>query len=559
LKRRDIFILILYVILTVALTWPMIGNMNDALAGSSSDVYMNPWADWWTKKVLTEGLDLYQTDYLFYPDGVNLVFHSFSHANTAISLLLTPLVGHFAAYNVTILLAYILSGFGMYLLISHLTNCRPAAFVAGYVFAFHPYHMFESAHPVIVTTQWIPLFALALIRLLHDTTASRVKQMLLAALWFALTALSSWHLMIMLAGWTALYLAYHFVFERAKWVPGSFRYLILVAGIVGLVVTPFLWPIVWEQLTGDTAYMAVEVNDGLGNDVLSFLIPNRRHPVFASLVSDINERIGQIRKRPAYLGYTSLGLAFAGVISVRRKARFWWLTGLLFLFLSLGLQIMFNGSPLFSFQLPWANPIINVLRHPFRLNILTFFSLSVLVGFGMHWLYKRVAAQRWLARAGLICVMGVILFEYLVVPFPFTVPVHSPFIDQLAQEEGDFAVADFPTSRKWAKYHMFYQMIHGRKMTDGHISRTPYDAYDFVDASPLLGPLHAQTAPDPDLDIEAEFAALAARGIRYIIIHKRLMESGKREDWLKWLSRFPDPVYEDNLIIVYRTTPDGAP
>jgi hypothetical protein len=544
-----------YSLLTLALAWPLVVNMNRVLAGRSSDSYMNPWADWWTEKALTEGLDFYYTDYLFYPRGASLVFHSFSHANTAISLLLMPLIGRFAAYNVTILLAYVLSGFGMYLLMDHLTGCRPAAFISGLVFAFHPYHVFESAHPVIVTTQWIPLFALALIRILHTTGADRTKQVLLAALWFLLTALSSWHLMMLLAGWTALYLLYHLFFERAGWAPGASRSLILLAGVIGLTVAPFLWPIIHEQLTTDATYMAVDIEDGLANDLLSFFVPNQWHPLFGTLVSEVNERLGYIRRRPAYLGYVCLGLAVCGVAAARRQTRFWSLSGLVFLFLSLGVQVRFDGVPLHTFHLPWAIPIIKVLRHPFRLNVLMFFSFAVLVGFGSRWLFDSISSRsKALTRLVPVSVACLILFEYLVIPFPVTGPPYSPFLNQLAREEGDFAVADFPADRQRAKYHMFYQLIHGKRILDGHISRTPEYAYAFMDAHPLLGPLHAGTPPSPEVNIEEQFADLANQSIRYIIIHKRLLNSDEKLVWESWVADFPPPFYEDEWVVVYRTT-----
>jgi len=555
-NRYNVTVLVLYGLLTLALTLPLPCEMNESLAGHSLDVYINPWADWWTMKALTEGLDFYHTDYMFYPRGISLVFHSFSHTNTALSLLLAPLMGRFAAYNVTILLAYVLSGFGTYLLASHLTGCRPAAFIAGLVFAFHPYHIFESAHPVLVTTQWIPFFVLALVRMLHDTDVGRVKQVLLAALWFLLTALSSWHLMIMLAGWAALYLFCSLFFERADWVPGASRSLILLSLVAGLSVVLFLWPIIREQLTTDTAYMAVDVQDGLGNDLLSFFIPNWRHPLFGPRFAGYYEEIGFTRKRPAYLGYVSLGLAVGGIATARRKTRFWLLAGLIFFVLSLGLQITFRGSPLHVFRLPWAIPIIKLMRHPFRLNTLLFFSLAILVGFGSRWLHSWVAKRsKPLAYLALVSVAGLILFEYLVYPFPTTQPSYSPFMSQLAQEEGDFAVADFPMGRMPAKYYMFYQVIHSKKIVDGVVSRTPGDAYAFVDANPLLGPLHAGAAPDPGLDVEEQFAALATQDIRYVIVHKQFLDSKKMEDWQRWLVKFPPPFYEDEWLIAYRTTP----
>ncbi len=551
---RDVAVLGIYCVLTIAMTWPLPAQMPTHLAGDDVDVLINPWADWWTKKVLTENLDFYRTDHMFYPQGTSLVFHSFSHVNTVISLLLTPLVGHFTAYNLAILLTYVLSGFGMYLLANHLTGCRPAAFVAGVVFAFHPYHLFQSSHPVLVTTQFVPLFALALARTIHTSGVERIKQTLLAALWFLLTALSSWHLMLMLAGWTALYLLYDLLFERASWTPGVFRHLILLVIIVVLGITPFLWPVVRELLASGASYMTVSVEEGRGNDLLSFFIPNRLHPVFGPLVLEINSRIGYTRNLPAYLGYAALGLAVAGVASARRRTRFWWLTGLVFFALSLGSQVRWEGDTLCTFDLPWAVPIIGVLRHPLRLNSLTFLSLAVLVGFGSRWLYGRLASRgRPLAYLALGLWTGFLLFEYWVFPFPTTEPSYSPFLYQLAQEEGDFAVADFPVGRQEAKYYLFFQTIHGKKIVDGVVSRTPDDAYDFIDADPLLGPLVNENVPTQYL--EERLAVLAAHDIRYIILHKRFFDSARMENWQKWLVSFPPPFYEDEMVIVYRTAP----
>lgn len=283
--KRHVLALVLYALLTLVLARPLVTNLNTVLAGQSSYVYTNPWAGWWTRKALTENLHFCYTDYRYYPQGVSTVFHSFSHVNTVLSLLLTPALGHFAAYNVCILLAFVLSGFSMYLLVNRLTDCVPAALVAGLVFAFHPYHVFESAHPVIITTQWMPLFALSLVQMVQGSEKVQVWQPALTGLWFILTALSSWHLMLMLGGWSALYLAYRAPSGRKDWAPGALRSLFLTAVIVGLALSPFLWLNVKETVGSGFARMSADIDDGIGNDLLGFLIPNRRNPVLHPLAS----------------------------------------------------------------------------------------------------------------------------------------------------------------------------------------------------------------------------------------------------------------------------------
>ena len=116
LYLRDGMVCVAFACLTLLITYPLPAQMTTHLAGDDYDVWARPWATWWTKTALSQGRSLYYTDLLYYPRGVSLVYHSFSHANTAIALALEPIVGPIAAHNVTVLLAYVLSGFGMYLL-----------------------------------------------------------------------------------------------------------------------------------------------------------------------------------------------------------------------------------------------------------------------------------------------------------------------------------------------------------------------------------------------------------------------------------------------------------
>jgi len=545
---------LLFVLVTVGLSWPLLSRLDTALAGVSHDVYINPWADWWTKKAFTEGLDFYHTSFLFYPQGVSLVFHSFSHVTTAVSLLLSPWLGQFPAYNLAILVAYPLAAYAMYLLAYYLTGSRPSAFVAGLVYAFQPYHIFESAHPVLLTTQWIPLFALAVIRTVRGAAKQRVSEVLLGGLWFLLTALSSWHLMIMLSAWAVLYVAHGAVFERRDWAGNGVRRLILLALTACLLVGPFLWPIAQEYIATDEPYVAVSLSQGRGNDLLSFLVPNTRHPVLGPLGERVNDRLGLVEYRPGYLGYVALGLAILGAATAWRETRFWVLSGLLFLVLSLGLYVQWGGASLHSFMLPWAAPVVRLLRHPFRLNVLLFFSLAVVSAFGCRRLLRAIPPSRPALRRAVPFVLSlIILFEYLVWPFPYTEPVYSPFFDELAREEGDFAVAHIPMGRRQEKFYLYYQTIHGKRITGGVVSRMPEQAYAFIDANPVLGALRGNAPPWWGVGVGEAFGALASQGIRYVIVQRDLMDAGQLENWHRWVGCFPPPVYSDASLSAYST------
>ena len=185
MRRRwvDLVIVIIYTCMTIAMTWPLVVYLDSHFAGRNIDVWINQWATWWTEKAISEGQSLYYTDLMFYPRGVSLAFHSFSHVNTALVLLLRPWLGDLGAHNATVLLAHALSGYAMFCLVRHIARSSLGAFFAGLVFAFFPYRMAESVHPVLVSTQWVPLYFLFLVRLVEE---GRKRNVALAALFFFL-------------------------------------------------------------------------------------------------------------------------------------------------------------------------------------------------------------------------------------------------------------------------------------------------------------------------------------------------------------------------------------
>ena len=100
-------VLALYVIATIAMTWPVVVHLGTRAAGSGNDMWVSRWNNWWLRKALVEGKDPYYTLYLFYPQGVSLLWHSFSWLNTALWLPLQSILGALAAQNVIILSSYV--------------------------------------------------------------------------------------------------------------------------------------------------------------------------------------------------------------------------------------------------------------------------------------------------------------------------------------------------------------------------------------------------------------------------------------------------------------------
>ena len=213
-NRTHLLVLLLFAGITLAFTYPLIAQMNTHFAGDNIDVWLNMWVNWWTNKSLREGLPFYHTTDILYPHGTPLYFHSFSHTNTALWLLLEPFVGPLAAYNAAVLVVFTLLGFGIYLVVHELTGHTGAGFVAGLAATFAPYHVWECVHPNIFSTQYIPLLLWALITLFRRPTWWRG---VLAGIFFTLNALSGWHQPIYSAVVVGPYLVWSLFTQRGRW------------------------------------------------------------------------------------------------------------------------------------------------------------------------------------------------------------------------------------------------------------------------------------------------------------------------------------------------------
>lgn len=543
----DLAIVALYALLTIGMTWPFAMRLKTHFADGSSDVWINPWGTWWTEKAISEGRSPYFTDLLFYPYGVSLVFHSFSHVNTAIALVLRPWLGYVGAENMAVLLAHALSGYTMFCLVRQITRSKMGAFLAGLVFAFFPYRMAESTHPGIVTTQWMPLYFLYLLQLVEK---QRARHAVLAAAFLVLTALSYWHQMTFALVLSAAYLGYLLLVERDRWSKAVARNLIILMGLTGLMLVPFLYPIVCDQLSVSSSDFEASLTDGRGNDLIAYLLPPKGHPLWGPIFERAHERIGTYRT--GYVGLLVLGLCAAGAILNWRFARFWILLALLSMLLAIGPYLQVCGHAT-GILVPWSVPITQLLRHPLRFNLLLGFALAVASGIGLSCLMDRLTAVRSSLRYAFAgSALALVLVEYLSVPFPITTEATVPgFYYLLDDSDGQRAVLGLPMGRSPSKRYMFYQMIHGRPIVEGHVSRTPLDAYAFIDTTPFLRSfLACGEKALPPADLSPFLPDLAGCGVQYVIVHKDLVDQLSLDTWLDTRTA---PDYEDEQVAVYGT------
>ena len=560
-------ILLAYVALSLAMSYPLPLHMTTHIAGQHSDARVFQWNNWWVKHALLHHTLPTHTDYIYYPSGVSLLSHNINWVSSAISVPLDLLFGSTVAYNLTFLLTIFLSGFAMYLMTNYLVHRRDASFVAGVFFAFFPYHLSGNwdGQMNLANVQWLPLSALFVMRTLDSR---RVRDALAAGFFAALAALDCWFFAPFLALWGALYA----LCARQAWSKRTVGLLSLAVVVAGALTAPLLVPMFAERDAFRSAlgYYA----EAKSADLLAFVIPSSSHPLLGGYVTPFYARFAHWR--PAFLGYLPLLLALIAAFGAPRRAAFWLLSTLVFASLALGTTLHINGVAYPAVPTPYRLlvallPPLKIIRQPNRFNVMVAFSLSVPVALGSERLAHLLSqvfhpprstpsdahrcpnARR--AAIGMLLALGV-AFEFLAIPCPLSSNQLSPFYRALAGEPDDTVLLELPLDDFYSRRSLYPQTVHHKRLVNGYLARVPPTATAFIYNDPLLRALRIRMQVDPALhSLPDEMAVLSANGIRYVVIHTTPMPphpAVEAEVLAEWERAFgPDPVYRDDEIVVY--------
>ena len=560
--RHWLCVVFAYFALSLLMTYPLVLNFADSFGGYHGDILPTLWNRWWLKEALQERLDPYFSPYLFYPHGATLVFHNMGWFNILVGLALEPLLGEIGSYNALILVNFTLCGTSAYALIKYLGERDAVAFIGGLVYAFYPYHMSNiMTQPEIANVQWLPWGVLFLIK---ATRGERYTTGLLAGLFLGLSALAHVHLLTMAGVVGGLWLVYSLVRERDTWSWRSVRNLAMMVIVAAVLAGPFYFPMARFFLgEGTLVDTLTEQDQYRQTDVLAYLVPSRFHPLLGLPYSFYGRHFYYNRNWQPTPGYVVLLLLGHAFVRRSRRSVFWALLAVVLWVLALGPYLRVAGRIFWEIPLPYylvgELPVVRALRASDRFNGVLALPVSVLVAFSLADLLAWARARlKWPVVDGIAILLGsLILFEYLVVPFPTIKPPVSSFYETLRLEDESFAVVDVPTGWAASRYYMYYQMRHRHPIVEGHVSRPVGDTYQFMEQVPLLTQVNEyQGEWILDLpDVSRQLRPLADAGVRYLIFHKdRVKESGHLPTWLGWITI--QPRYEDEQLVVYSTRPE---
>ena len=150
--------------LAVAMTWPLARAPQAQLHGNA-DVLGNAWAvSWVARQVVRDPLHLFDSN-MYFPHTKSLAYAESLLPQGLQALPVRAMGGSVAlAYNLVLLLTFPLSGLGAALLARELGAAKGPALLAGLGFAFCAYRWDHIVHVQSLSTGWLPIAILLLVR-----------------------------------------------------------------------------------------------------------------------------------------------------------------------------------------------------------------------------------------------------------------------------------------------------------------------------------------------------------------------------------------------------------
>ena len=154
------------VLFVVVLFWPLVQGLGSTVVGDGSDASGMMAAFWWMQH--EGGYHLFGTTHhvltgapFGWDEGNGLKIQLLIPYYPA--YLMTKLVGPIAAYNIVLLVGYVLSGAAMYLLTRFLGCTRVVAAWAGAAYIVFPWHLARTPHGSLVHLEFLPVLLLVLV------------------------------------------------------------------------------------------------------------------------------------------------------------------------------------------------------------------------------------------------------------------------------------------------------------------------------------------------------------------------------------------------------------
>ncbi len=306
---RELVILVFFLVLSVAMTWPLARHMDRALP-DPGDPYLNAWILDWVQHATLTWTSVWSPP-IFHPSPLALTF---SENMLLIGWIFIPArlagAGAVTIYNLATILGFALTGYGGYVMVRTAVGSLLPALAGGIFFAFVPYRFDQLPHLQHIWAGFLALLFAAAIR--YVRRPGWTSAILLGAAFLA-NALTNLHWFAFGAVAVALGLLVGAVIDRRWtevrfWIPAGVS---LAAAMVLLV--PMLHAYAEAKKVHELRRGREEVRFFSATPE-DWLVPPGRTSVYETMPG----RQFRLAERTLFPGFLVLLLSVAGVIAIRR-------------------------------------------------------------------------------------------------------------------------------------------------------------------------------------------------------------------------------------------------
>jgi len=491
---HHIFVIMIFLILTSILTFPLVLDFNFGLPGVNSSCHDKchmMWRIWWSDHSFENNLDFKNTDYIFYPDGTSLG-GNLALFTTGLGVIIFKLTNNLiTTYNAIILIGFSFGGYSMYLLSNHFRRNFYSSIVAGIVFTFSTFHFSHSGHHLgLSMIGWIPLYLLILFKIQKEQSLS---YSILGGIFLFLISLTHLYYFVIVILFSLIFVGV-FLIKKKEIRNKIFIKQVSIIMIIGI------------ALTIGTSYSVFFSDDEFNKTQLwqhemfsvsleNLIMPTPRHtsqPLtdYAIMygIHDLagNPNVPGVRsiEQAVYLGYAAIILSTIALINFRKQyAWFWASLGGLFLLISLGPELrIFNnltGIILPERLLYEVIPGWDAIRAPARFIVVTNISLAILSSYTIFNLMEKKLFSNKIKYIILFVIIAILLFDYSQLPFDTNEIVIPEIYDEIKSDKSSFTILELPLGGHGADDNytmsspafMFYQTIHEKPIIGGYESK----------------------------------------------------------------------------------------
>ncbi|MBP9802592.1 glycosyltransferase family 39 protein [Patescibacteria group bacterium] len=524
--QNDLLIFILYAIIFLILTFPLVLNFcTSIIAPYDSDGPIFLWNAWHLEKNILAGNFSLYTDYLFYPQHTPLGLHTYSQFQSILTFIINLLAHNLVfSFNLVYLLSVSLCAYFTYKFFQLLNFKKSVSFLAGILFAFQP---LWSIYALFGTQNFLQMWYVPATLYFYEKfrQTNKPSNAFLVGLVIASAFINDFYPFVFsLAGLAIYSLCINFqkIFKL-------FRHYLRLAifSLLGFLIVA-CWKIflLWEQKDFISKMPKPSLQD---IDSLYFADPvNLFRPVqWHFLWGSWSTWFGNfsLQNGNAFLGFSFALLIILFLLIKIRKKTSWqnkrtfiiFLTAyLLILSLSFGPYLHFFGInthwPMPDYFLAKIFPSFNHLRFPARWLILgQIFFCGIFISL-LAYLQTNLSAKIY--KILFVCLTLALILEVMFLPRSM-MPIFSKeneLIQQIAKQTDNKTVLTIPMAissgyfdlGETHKKAMAYQIIHQKPIIEGHLSRLPLDYKNYAQEPIIKYFLNYQNTQLDNTDLDAE-------------------------------------------------------